>query len=268
MSLRVGRTYLAILGIGQGNLRVSRTWINLLGAATGDLRVGRTWVSVLQARREIKADLISEISLLSDSEINVEFNRTCGGPVSLLQVVDFEISHPLPLLAVSSTMPSYVTLSEAQEYFANRLHSGLWDTSPVSERNKALAEATVAIDTIRYAGVRASVYATIQAGGDDDAILAAIADQVLEFPRGSDTVVPQAIKDACCEEAFSRLDGKNPDEELEDLAVVSQGYSSVRTTYDRTFAQEHLNAGIVSPRAWRFLKPFIVEVRDVQIHRV
>lgn len=163
-------------------------------------------------------------------------------------------------------MASYVTLSEAQEYFANRLHSGLWDTSPVEERNKALAEATAAIDRLRYAGVRHSVFLVVD--GDETAILAAIDDQPLEFPRGSDTVTPQDIKNACCEEAFSRLDGKNPDEELEDLAVVSQGYSSVRTTYDRTFAQEHLNAGIVSPRAWRFLKPFIVEARDVTIHRV
>lgn len=163
---------------------------------------------------------------------------------------------------------SYVTLSEAQAYFSQRLHSGLWDNTSVDDRTKALAQATRAIDSLRFAGVRHSVWLVIEADGDSDAQLAAVADQDQEFPRGSDEDVPQAIKDACCEEAFSLLEGKNPDEELEDLAVVSQGYSSVRSTYDRSFVHEHLNAGIVSPRAWRFLKPFVRETRDFKISRV
>ena len=162
----------------------------------------------------------------------------------------------------------YATLSEAQTYFESRLHSGLWDNSSVIDRTKALVEATAAIDRLRFAGVRHTVYEVIVADGDENAQLAAVLDQDLEFPRGSDTEIPQDIKDACCEEAFSRLDGKDPDEELENLAVVSQGYSSVRTTYDRTFTQEHLNAGIVSSRAWRYLKPYLLQARDVKIHRV
>ena len=165
-------------------------------------------------------------------------------------------------------MSSYVTIQEAQDYFTNRLHSGLWDNTSVQNRQKALAEATAAIDRLRFVGDKNTVYVSRLAGGDDDALTAAFVAQELEFPRGTDEDIPSDIIAACCEEAFSRLDGKDPDEELENLAVSNQGYASVRTTYDRSFVHEHLNAGIVSPRAWRFLKPYLDEVRDFKISRV
>lgn len=162
----------------------------------------------------------------------------------------------------------YGSLNGATTYFTTRLHGSLWAASSVADQTAALTEASQAIDRLRFIGVKHSVFVVAEAGGDADAQLAAVLDQDAEFPRGSDEDVPTDIVHACYEEAFSRLDGKSPDEELEDLAVVAQGYSSVRTTYDRTFAQEHLNAGIVSPRAWRFLKPYLGESRDFKISRV
>lgn len=166
-------------------------------------------------------------------------------------------------------MASYVTLSEAQAYFTNRLHSGLWDNSAVENRTKALAQATAAIDRLRFAGQRHTVWDVIENGDpSEENIRAAIVDQPLEFPRGQDEEIPQDIKNATCEEAFALLDGKDPDAELEDLGVISQGYSSVRVTVDRSFAQEHLNAGICSPRAWRSIKPYLLEARDFKINRV
>jgi len=162
----------------------------------------------------------------------------------------------------------YGSISGGDTYFATRLHAQAWTGASDPDKTAAITEASEAIDRLRFAGVRHSVWLVIETYGDRDAQLAAVAGQGNEFPRGSDEDVPTDIEVACYEEALSRLDGKGPDEELEDLAVVAQGYSSVRTTYDRTFTQEHLNAGIVSPRAWRYLKPYLAGPRDFKISRV
>jgi hypothetical protein len=165
-------------------------------------------------------------------------------------------------------MLSYLEVADANTYFADRLHSEVWDSASSEDRDKALKTATQAIERLRFHGQRHAVYAAVQAGGDETAILSAVASQPLEFPRDADEEVPQEILDAVCEEALALLDGKDPDQELEDLPAKAQGYSSVRVTMDRSFVQEHLNAGIVSPRAWRMLKPYLLESRSVKLHRV
>ena len=48
------------------------------------------------------------------------------------------------------------------------------------------------------------------------------------------------IRCACYEIGHSLLDGKDPEMELENLGVISQGYGSVRTTYSRTHVVEHI----------------------------
>jgi len=145
---------------------------------------------------------------------------------------------------------AYITIAEAQDFMNSRLDAEPWDDSTVTNQSKALVMATRAIDTLNYEG---DMY-------DDD--------QTLQFPRGTDTTVPQDIKDACAEEALALLDGKNPDLEFENLGMVSQGYSSARATYDRTRLPEHLVAGIASSTAWRYLKPYIRDANTIDLSRV
>ena len=60
---------------------------------------------------------------------------------------------------------------------------------------------------------------------------------------------------ACYEIAHSLLDGKDPELELENLGIVSQGFGSVRTTYNRSqIPIEHIINGIPSVQAWRHLE--------------
>jgi len=95
------------------------------------------------------------------------------------------------------------------------------------------------------------------------------ASQELEFPRGSDTEVPLAIRRACFEIAHSLLDGKDPELELENLGIVSQGYSSVRTTFSRTHVPvEHIVNGVPSSLAWRLLLPFLRDDDAIRVSRV
>ena len=92
--------------------------------------------------------------------------------------------------------------------------------------------------------------------------------QLLQFPRGTDTVVPTDIKIACYEIALRLLDGFDPDFEAENLGSINQGIAGLRDTYDRSFVLDHLRAGIPSPRAWALLKPYLVDPQTILLSRV
>ncbi len=156
-------------------------------------------------------------------------------------------------------MAAYDTYLNADTYFGNRLHVMAWTESTNSDKTKALAEATARIDRLRFKGIKVA------------------ADQDLAWPRylnqvdedaGTETAIPNDIKIACYEVAFALLDGVDPELELENLAVSSQGFSSVRSTYSRGEAPEHFAAGIPSAYAWRFLKPWLSKGNAVKISRV
>ena len=158
----------------------------------------------------------------------------------------------------------YGTLAEANDYFSNRLHEEAWYGSDAGERPKALLAATRIIDGLNFKGYKYTVYDIMfDADGNEydvteEEIREAEASQELEFPRGEDVAVPEIIKIACWEIAHALLDGADPDIEVENLGIVSQGYASVRTTYARNQAQiEHLMHGVPSATAWRILKPFL-----------
>lgn len=165
----------------------------------------------------------------------------------------------------------YGTLSEANSYFENRLHEEAWFESNPTERPKALLRATQTIDVLNYKGNKHTVWELLEEDPDatDAEIRAAEAAQILEFPRGIDTVEPSTIDIACYECAYALLDGVDPDAELEQLAVVSQGVASLRTTYNRSQQPiEHLLHGIPSATAWRYIKPFLRDGDKIKLSRV
>lgn len=164
-------------------------------------------------------------------------------------------------------LPNYYgTLPQADAYFYNRLHNQVWFDANIQEREKALKESTQTIDMLNFAGQKVN------------------STQLHEFPRKTvvlerniigdpitgvtDTIVPWQIIIACYEIAYKLLDGFNAEIEYENLAHVSQGFASARTTYDRTFAMEHILAGIPSLKAWKLLKPFVKCAKTVTLSRV
>jgi len=130
----------------------------------------------------------------------------------------------------------YGTLVEADSYFASRLHERAWFDADPADRPKALWAATQIIDALNYKGNKHSVYTLLLANpsASQDEIRAAEASQPLEFPRGADTTVPEAVRIAAFEIAHALLDGKDPELELENLAVNSMGYGAVKTSYERS----------------------------------
>jgi hypothetical protein len=166
---------------------------------------------------------------------------------------------------------TYGTVAEADDYFDNRLHEYAWTATLAADRPKALWAATSIIDALNFKGSKNAVYALLQSNSSatDEEIRAAETSQPLEFPRGADTEVPDAIRIACYEIAYSLVDGKDPELELENLGIVSQGFGSVRTTYNRTqIPIEHIINGIPSAQAWRALKPFLRDDEAIKLSRV
>jgi hypothetical protein len=145
----------------------------------------------------------------------------------------------------------YGTLVEADTYFSSRLHEKAWTNADTATRQRALVAATRAIDSLNFKGAKTD------------------ASQDLQFPRDGETTVPEDIRVACYEIAYELLSGRNAETEVQLLAVTSQNYSSVRTTYSRDQVPlEHLINGIVSLEAWKLLKPYLRDANDITLSRV
>jgi len=137
-------------------------------------------------------------------------------------------------------MAAYMTNEEADTYMATyRLITSAWDNASEGDQTKALAIATRMIDQLAFDGDK-----------NDD-------DQVQQFPRGSDTVVPTEIKEACAECAYSILDGVDVEFEYDNLRANSMGFANVRSSQNSGMVPEHKVAGIPSYIAWMLLKPFL-----------
>jgi hypothetical protein len=181
----------------------------------------------------------------------------------------------------------YGDLQEAEDYFAGRLHSHPWNDADDADKPKALLAARRLIDNLNFKGHKHSVWVFHQqvpppwrdpTNGTFDRAAEeqyrqqerdAEASQPLEFPRGPDTTVPEAIRRAEYELAFSLLDGVDPQMELENLSVTAQGYAEVRTHFERNMVPiEHLINLVPNPLAWSLLKPFLRDDQAVRLSRV
>jgi hypothetical protein len=161
----------------------------------------------------------------------------------------------------SEYLDAYGTLSEANNYFDNRLRSVAWKRAKKEDKKSAMHEATLMIDQLNFIGIKTDP------------------DQVRQFPRGpspircvtvrdANTEIPTDIKHACFEIAIKLIQGYDPDREADILAVNQQAYSNVRTGYDRTFVPDYMRAGIPSFRAWTYLKPYLRNPEEIDLVRV
>jgi hypothetical protein len=125
-------------------------------------------------------------------------------------------------------------------------------TTPLvyTNKEKALAMASRALDRLNWLGSKTD------------------AAQVLQFPRGGDTAIPDDIKFACAEEALSLLEGRDPTLEYENLRTESQQYKNVKASYNTAQIAEHIVCGFTSLTAWRYIKSYLRDSRVVQISRV
>ncbi len=154
------------------------------------------------------------------------------------------------IVANATTLPIYGTLEKADNYFALMLEGQLWTYTEQFRKVQALVSATKRIERLNFIGDKAS------------------ADQPLQFPRGTDTIVPADIEHATYELALVLLKGVDPDTEQDNLSAIVQAYGSLRSEFDRSFVPAYTAAGIPSATAWTLLLPYLSARREIEIRRV
>lgn len=147
-------------------------------------------------------------------------------------------------------MSNYADAAYADSYFSTRLRTAAWDDATADEQERALTMATRTLNQLNFLGEKADE------------------EQENQFPRGDDTVVPSAIKQAACEIALAFLDGVDPDKEYENLFKTSNAYGGVRTTFDGNAVPEYFAAGVPSLSAWKLILPFLRDPRVLKLRRV
>lgn len=151
--------------------------------------------------------------------------------------------------ANGTTLPIYGTLQEADNYFAMMLEGQRWAANTRLRRMQALVSATKRIDRLNFVGVKS------------------VASQPLQFPRGTDTLVPVDIEQACYEVALALLKGVDPDTEHDNLPATVQAYGGLRSEFDRSIVLPYMVAGIPSMTAWNLLLPYLQERREIELRR-
>lgn len=144
----------------------------------------------------------------------------------------------------------YISVADADAYFEKKYNSQLWVGSNSTAKSKALSEASLLLDNFNYVGTKTQD------------------SQEHEFPRDSDTEIPEKMQWACAEIAYSIIDGFNVDESIAQLSITSQGFSAARVTYTRDNVPEHLRYGIPSVLAWGYMRPYLQPVDMIKINKV
>ena len=133
-------------------------------------------------------------------------------------------------------MQSYCTTEYANEYFSGRLHAERWGETSDADKEKALRQATRAIDRQLLKGRKATD------------------TQELAFPRYPDTEVPEAVKEACCEEALALLErGNSQRRKLQQEGVQSFALGNMSETYAAGTGK-----GLLSQEAKELLQPWLL----------
>ena len=136
---------------------------------------------------------------------------------------------------------SYCTIEYADEYFQNRLHAESWGQADESTKEKALKQATRAIDRQLLRGRKTNP------------------EQELAFPRYPDTEVPEAVKEACCEEALALLErGNSQRRKLQQEGVQSFTLGNMSETY-----APGAGRGLLSQEAKELLRPWLLGAVNV-----
>lgn len=146
-------------------------------------------------------------------------------------------------------MALYTDKAFADAYFGAKLVAYAWTDETIERQNLALAEATFILEQLNYAGEKTDT------------------DQELQFPRGGDIVIPDTIKQACCEVAYALLDGVEIEHEQKNVRATNLKFANVVSKFDSRMVPEHIVAGVPSWRAWLLLKPYLRSHETIKLTR-
>ena len=151
-------------------------------------------------------------------------------------------------------MSAYVTITDAQTYLATRLYIDEWDEASPAKRTAALAMAQREIDALPLLGVRATTTQTdafprcytVRADRYNG-----LEGNTIDTSVYTDTLVPQCVKDAVCEEALALLKyGDSERVKLQEQGVTAASRGDLHETYSP-------RTGLISPIARGLMRPWV-----------
>ncbi len=168
------------------------------------------------------------------------FELTPAQTLQLSQVIDLEIG-----------LLHYGTVLGSDVYFSRQYKRDSWRNASDGDKQKLLYQVTQHFELLNYKGSKT------------------VETQLLQFPRGGDTVVPSNIEYAVYEEAYQILIGRDYEQESQNLNIVQHRFGPVSTTYrNGDSTTNNVTAGILSSVAWRLIYPYLRRADEIQIIRV
>ena len=149
---------------------------------------------------------------------------------------------------------TYVTLADAEAYFAGRLYAGAWNDTTDSDKARALISATRSVENLTIKFRRTVPTQTLNFPRRIIRDIATMDDWQWIYSVYDDTKVPQEVKDSECEEAFALL--RYGDSER--LRLQQQGVTSITLgKMQEQYGSGHSQMGLLSADAYRMMTPWI-----------
>ena len=127
---------------------------------------------------------------------------------------------------------------EADIYFANRLNSDEWLDASLPDKHKSLHEANDILELLVY---------------DDEAIV------LNDYTN---------IRRAAYEIAISLIKQQTVNEEIKSTRLQKVKFGLVETEYnDKLITNQNIMQGVISAKAWLFLKPYLSDCQSVTLTR-
>lgn len=160
-------------------------------------------------------------------------------------------------MALTVGTNSYIDVPDASAYMADRLHAEAWATASDDERAAALITATRAIDRLPLAGAKADP------------------GQRLAFPRMvrtaggwvADTDVPQAVRDAVCEQALFLLEMTQYERDRRRnhaLGMIGGGIGQANEYSDTMLVRRATENTPIAPAARELLRPYLARAVPIR----
>jgi len=161
----------------------------------------------------------------------------------------------------------YVTLAQADAYYANTLRGTDWKQHGADAREQALIQATRRIEQLGGTPMDPdSPRRPLFAGGPYDSNV-----QVLHFPRTQDRTdagvltVPQALRDAVCEQALWLLEQRASPDLIDRRKLQEQGVATISMDgHSETYRGSRIPRDI-APAAWDLCQQFLQRTRKTVV---
>lgn len=158
-------------------------------------------------------------------------------------------------MAITVGIDAYIDVAGADTYFANRLYADAWTSATSGNKEKALRQATKAIDRQPLKGRPVDLSQPLAFPRCYLAPDASLSQYGFDRVAGwwCETEPPQAVVDACCEEALALLErGNSQRRKLQQEGVQSASIGSLSETY-----APGAGRGLLSQEARELLRPYL-----------